>query len=57
MELHIGVLVRERERERESSLYISERSDRRDSWEQEAKLFYTTRATRGSGFKEFRQTP
>ena len=38
------------ERERVPSLYISRRSDRRFSTEQEVKLFYTARAMRGHRF-------
>ena len=40
-----------------TSLYISRRSDRRFSSEQEAKLFYAARATRGHIFCGVPTTP
>ena len=45
------------ERERATSLYISRRSDRRFSTEQEAKLIYAARATRGHRFGGVPTTP
>ena len=44
-------------RERVTSLKISRRSDRRFSTEQEAKLFYAARATRGHRFCGVPTTP
>ena len=40
-----------------TSLYIARRSDRRFSSEQEAKLFYAARATRGHRFGGVMTTP
>ena len=46
-----------RERESPTSLYISRRSDRRFSSEQEEKLVYAVRATRGHRFCGVLTTP
>ena len=53
----VGWEIRFLERERVTSLYISLRSDRRFSTEQEAKLFYAARATRGHRFYGVPTTP
>ena len=45
------------ERERAPSLYNSDRSDRQFSTEQEGKLFYGARATRGHRFGGVPTTP
>ena len=53
----VGVKFQILEREGVPSLYISSRSDRWFSTEQEAKLFYAARATRGHRFGGVSTTP